>query len=56
MYRNVVIEMSPDRNVPRPKQLRPKRPRPKRLKPKRPDRNGKTEKSCSELLDLGSCL
>jgi len=31
MYRNVVTEMSPDRNVPWPKRLRPKSPVPGKL-------------------------
>jgi len=42
MYRNVVTEMSPDRNV-----SWPKRPRPKRLGPKRPRPNRPDRKACS---------
>jgi len=47
MYRNVVTEISPDRNVPWRQRLRPKWLRPKRLRPQRPDRIGQTENSCS---------
>jgi len=49
MYRNVVTEMSCDRNG-QTESARPKRLRPKWLRPKRPDRIGQTEWSCTRFL------